>query len=259
MAAKGRLGDYTVEQRVLIHLSEHRLARSRWEGKAEQTQSGIAASIGISRKHLPRTLKSLMAQDLVEMETRHVPGNRQRCRIYYLTPSGVEAAAPMHTSIGEKVITHDGKSTTISELAKFEIPYLEVLAHLNEEGVYDSEMHAIEIEDEGTGTNLYRRVLHRAWGDGIITDDERGMLDDISIHLGLEPDAVETIEKEVNSERVVSQSQQNETFLEVLAIAWLDGYISSDEQAMLNTLAESLGIGSEEADLLQKNWISENS
>lgn len=258
MASKGRLGEYTVEQRVLIHLSEHRLARSRWEGKTEQTQSGIAAAVGIARKHLPRTLKVLMAQELVEMETRHVPGARQRCRIYFLTPAGVAAAAPMHDELGEREIVEAGVTTTVAALAKHDIPYLEILAHLNSDGVFDSEMHATDIEDDEPGADLYRKVLHRAWGDGKITEDERGMLDDISIHLGLEPDIVESIESEVNSERVDSPSQQTETYLSVLAIAWQDGYISTDEQAMLDTLAKSLGISPEDAREVQEKWISQN-
>ena len=99
MSGTGKLSDFTVEQRVLIHLFEHPKKRSQWEGKHEQTQAGVSSSVGIARKHLPRTLKSLMAQDLVEVETRHVEGSKQRCRVYFLTPMGVSAAESMRQGL----------------------------------------------------------------------------------------------------------------------------------------------------------------
>jgi tellurite resistance protein len=98
-------------------------------------------------------------------------------------------------------------------------------------------------------------VLHRAWNDGQITADERGMLDDISLHLGLEPDIVDKIESEVSSERVESTEQQTVTYLEVLEVAWQDGFISDDEQAMLDSLARSLGLDSEYMAKVQLEWI----
>ena len=101
--------------------------------------------------------------------------------------------------------------------------------------------------------------MHRAWNDGQITQDEREMLDDISIHLGLEPEVVERIENEVISERKNSSDIQIKTYLEVLAVAWQDGFISEDEQAMLDTLAQSLGLEANYALNAQNEWISDNS
>ena len=85
------------------------------------------------------------------------------------------------------------------------------------------------------------------------------MLDDISIHLGLEPDIVEEIEKEVISARKTSNEIQKNTFIEVLSIAWQDGYISDDEQAMLDTLANALGLDKNYAKNIQSEWVNENS
>jgi DNA-binding MarR family transcriptional regulator len=259
MAAQGRLGDITVEQRVLIHLFENPKNRSQWEGSKEQTQAGISVAIGIARKHLPRTLKSLMAQELIEVETRHVAGAKQRCRIYFLTIRGKSAAEPMRKNISMREITTEQGPTTIGALAGHTIPYLQVLSHLDSSNHYDPTMHDSVLEDEVPSVELYRKVLHRAWNDGQITEDERGMLDDITLHLGLEPDVVEQVESEVSGERVDSREQQMGTFLEVLEVAWQDGFISDDEQAMLDSLARNLGIDQEYAAKAQSEWIANHS
>ncbi|MBC8437806.1 MAG: TerB family tellurite resistance protein [Euryarchaeota archaeon] len=258
MAARGSLGDYTVEQRVLLHLFEHPMQRSQWEGKKEQTQSGISSVICIARKHLPRTLKSLMKQELVDVETRHIIGAKQRCRVYFLTHRGKEAAEAMRTTLGEKIISTKEGEITISKLAGHDLSYLFVLAHLDKLGNYDPTMYDENKLEESLDVQLYRKVLHRAWGDGKLTADERNMLDDISIHLGLEPDVVESIETEVKSERVDSSDEQIQTFIEVLSVAWQDGFISEDEQSMLNSLAHSLHIPADKAEIVQSEWISKN-
>jgi|TARA_B110000196_G_C21149888_1_gene668947 DNA-binding MarR family transcriptional regulator len=259
MSSPGKLSDFTVEQRVLIHLFEHPKKRSQWEGKQEQTQAGISGAVGIARKHLPRTLKSLMAQDLVEVETRHVAGSKQRCRIYFLTPVGNSAAEQMREGLSSREISTDQGETTLGQFAGRDIPFLHVLSHLTSENYYDASMHDYEVDEDTPSVELYRKVLHRAWNDGQITADERGMLDDISLHLGLEPDIVDKIESGVSSERVESSEHQTDTFLEVLEVAWQDGFISDDEQAMLDSLARSLGLDSEYIAKVQLEWIIRHS
>ena len=259
MATPGKLGEFTVEQRVLIHLFEHPKNRSQWDGKRDQTQAGISCAVGIARKHLPRTLKSLMSQDLVEVETRHVAGSKQRCRVYFLTPVGVGAAEPMRVNLATTEISVDGSTTTFGNLAGHELPYLHVLSHLSSDNFYDPNMHDGEMDEDSPCIDLYRKVLHRAWNDGILTADERGMLDDISLHLCLEPDDVEKVESEVSSQRINSDDQQRHTFIEVLEVAWQDGFISDDEQEMLDTLAKSLGIDAEHAAQVQLEWIIRHS
>tara|TARA_B100001750_G_scaffold193292_1_gene164281 strand:- start:2383 stop:3162 length:780 start_codon:yes stop_codon:yes gene_type:complete len=259
MAIEGRLGNYTVEQRVLIHLFEHPLNRSQWDGKREQTQAGISMAVGVARKHLPRTLKSLISQDLVSIETRHVPGAKQRCRVYYLTNSGRDAAKPMRDNIASiSIKTVDGE-LTIGDVAGHEIPYLQVLSNIDSDWNYNPSMIESTDEEDDSTTELYRKVLHGAWKDGKISQDEGKMLEDIAIQLGLEPDVVETIEKEVMEERSSSKDIQKNTFLEVLSVAWQDGYISEDEQAMLDSLSQSLGLDSNYTMQIQKEWIADNS
>jgi hypothetical protein len=259
MGVQGRLGDFTVEQRVLLHLSDHPLQRSEWEGKHEQTQAGISEAVGVARKHLPRTLKRLLSGNHVEQETRHVPGARQRCRVYGLTASGIEAANPLRASIVDRtVLTEDGDAT-IGAIAGHEIPLLAVLSRIDRKGRYDPDLGEVEMAEEEDGGTLYRKILHRAWNDGKLTSTERSMLDDLSMHLGIEPDRSDEIEKAVMVEREESKDEHIPIFLEVLECAWLDAEISEDEQAMLDSLAAALGLDIKRARSVQKDWITEHS
>ena len=259
MATPGRLGDFTVEQRVLLHLSDHPLQRSEWEGKHEQTQAGISEAVGVARKHLPRTLKRLLSASCVEQETRHVPGARQRCRVYGLTASGIAAAQPLRDSIVDRTVLTEGGETTIGAIAGHEIPLLAVLSRIDSAGRYGPELAELDMTEDCDGEALYRRILHRAWNDGKLTSTERSMLDDLAMHLGLEPDRSDEIEKEVMAERADSNDQHIPIFLEVLECAWQDGEISDDEQSMLDSLAISLGLGLDRARTVQADWISEHS
>jgi len=259
MSGKGRISDFTVEQRVLIHLFEHPLNRSQWDGKREQTQAGISLAVKVARKHLPRSLKSLISQDLVKIDTRHIPGSKQRCRIYSLTESGIGAAESIRSGIKNQIINTEDGEISIGKFAGHELAYLDILSKVDSNWNYNPVDTLESSLKDKPETELYRKVLHRAWNDGIITEDERIMLDDISIHLGLEPDIVEEIEKEVISARKTSNEIQKNTFIEVLSIAWQDGYISDDEQAMLDTLANALGLDKNYAKNIQSEWVNENS
>jgi tellurite resistance protein len=80
-----------------------------------------------------------------------------------------------------------------------------------------------------------------------------------ALPIWLEPDIVDKIESGVSSERVESSEHQTDTFLEVLEVAWQDGFISDDEQAMLDSLARSLGLDSEYIAKVQLEWIIRHS
>ena len=88
----GFLGTLTTEERTLLHLLDNQLPENNWEAPMELTQAGISAAVHVQRKHVPRTLKRLQEQDFLNTTSRHVPGARQRRRVYSLTPDGRERA-----------------------------------------------------------------------------------------------------------------------------------------------------------------------
>ena len=84
----GFLGSLTTEQRTLIHLYDNNLPSNQWEAPVSLTQAGISAAVHVQRKHVPRTLKRLEKAGEIAINNRHVPGAKQRRKVYSLTTTG---------------------------------------------------------------------------------------------------------------------------------------------------------------------------
>ncbi|MAH30162.1 MAG: hypothetical protein CL959_05740, partial [Euryarchaeota archaeon] len=104
----GFLGTLTTEERTLLHLLDNQLPENNWEAPMELTQAGISAAVHVQRKHVPRTLKRLQEQDFLNTTSRHVPGARQRRRVYSLTPEGRERALSILDRIKAVPVQSDG-------------------------------------------------------------------------------------------------------------------------------------------------------
>jgi tellurite resistance protein len=270
MMTQGYLSTLTVEQRVMLHLYDHPLSESAWEGDPRLTQAGISETVGIARKHLPRTLRRLLDRDIVTQDTRHVPGVKQRCRVYNLTRLGKQQARELNATIAEKRIEKDGESVLVRSLLSHEQSMLSVLAHVDESGNWDAELpNRIEAhkEDERKkrataeglidGEHLFSCILRRAWKDGRISEDEAGMLQDVILYLGLEPERVEALEEKVREERdVKKRSGRTDIYESMLEVAWQDGSLSTEEQKMLDALAGSLLLDRDSARILQVSWMA---
>lgn len=248
----GMLTTLTVEQRVLIHLWDIPMGDNPWEGRPELTQAGISAVVGIARKHLPRTLKKLREKGYLVEETRHVPGAKQRCRVYGLSSSGREAAEPLVEQLRTRPVKVNGEESTVGALHHHANTLAEILSRINESGQYiapseDGTIAVPELDasdlplDQRLG--IYENIVRTAWADGIVTTDEQIMLDDMAMYLGLEPEQTESIEKVVTEEKKdAADSDHSLIFKQMLDTAWQDGEIDASEQAMLDTLAKMLGL-----------------
>ena len=73
---------------MLIHLFDNKLPNSQWEAPAALTQAGISAAVHVQRKHVPRTLKRLEKAGEISINSRHVPGAKQRGKSTTLTTTG---------------------------------------------------------------------------------------------------------------------------------------------------------------------------
>jgi DNA-binding MarR family transcriptional regulator len=82
-------GQLSVNNRVLLHLSTFATDVPPEEYPPETAQVGIAAGVGISRTHVPRALKGLIADRLVEELTARVRGHERRMSVYVITPEGL--------------------------------------------------------------------------------------------------------------------------------------------------------------------------
>ncbi|MGA1865982.1 MAG: hypothetical protein ACMUFK_00780 [Thermoplasmatota archaeon] len=93
---------FTSSDRVLLHLLMKGDRIDRTSGIADQDD--IAANCGIGRTHVPRALRSLLSDGLVEESRGHVPGRVRRVKRYSLTTEGMTAAMALRAQANEVVI-----------------------------------------------------------------------------------------------------------------------------------------------------------
>ena len=252
----------TVEQRVLLHLWDTPLGDNPWEGRPELTQAGVSGAVGIARKHLPRTLKKLREKERIHEETRHVAGAKQRCRVYALSPEGRKAASELVDDIHTRVVKADGEQTTVQALHNHATGLLDVLRNIDSTGTYRPPIEGDAPEPTPLDGRdlpldhrlaLYDNIVRTAWSDGIVTKDEQAMLDDMAMYLGLEPYDTEPIEKRVREESIDPDAENSSLYQQMLEVAWQDGEVDANEQAMLDSLAGMLGLDS--ARDVQLDWV----
>ncbi len=102
----------TAAERVLVHL------HGQWNAKEpnrEMTQAGIADGAQVLRSHVPRTLKVLLEEGLVESREARLLGHARRTTVYALTPAGVGRAREILASIESRAVDVDGRTTTLGE------------------------------------------------------------------------------------------------------------------------------------------------
>ena len=132
----GYLGTLTTEERAMLHLLNQQLPSGGWEAPATLTQAGISAAVHVQRKHIPRTLKRMEKNGLLNVAQRHIPGGKQRKRVYTLTESGREQADALAQNILAKGVKRGDSTVQLESLWVRTTPLLELLSHLDEALVY---------------------------------------------------------------------------------------------------------------------------
>lgn len=247
----GYLGTMTTEERMLLHLYDNPLPEGHWEAPQSVTQAGISAAVHVQRKHVPRTLKRLENQSELIIGQRHVPGAKQRRRVYGLTSTGKKRASELRNRILAMEVIFQGEKTSLSKLRKGGQTTLDLLSYIDEGLVfYDSPVISPISNPEGTasldaqaGEDLVRRVLSRAWEDGKITKDEQQLITEVVDFLGMHPDRVRRLSDEAR--RSQNAPPPEEVYRDMLRQALVDGQIIDDEIALLTTMREAFGIGLE--------------
>jgi DNA-binding MarR family transcriptional regulator len=105
-----------VIDRVLLHLSRFATDSPPDEYPPESAQAGIAFAVGISRTHVPRAVKGLMKDGLIEELTARVKGHERRMNVYVVTQEGLRKADEFWRSALMMLFTvmRDGNLTKMS-------------------------------------------------------------------------------------------------------------------------------------------------
>jgi len=85
-------GQLSVNDRVLLHISRFATDIEPEEYPPDCTQAGIAVAVGISRTHVPRSVKGLMKEGFVTELTARVRGHERRMSVYTVSTEGLRAA-----------------------------------------------------------------------------------------------------------------------------------------------------------------------
>lgn len=265
---RGFLGTLTVEERVMLHLHEHPLKASEYEADPALTQSGISETVHVARKHLPRTLQKLLAREAIEEHMRHVPGARQRRRVYALTAEGRQEAGSLHRSLLPlQLHGPNGDVPLSSVLAEHEL-LLDLLDHIDDMMHYDptTRQNASEADEASApasattggadGADSYRALARTAWQDGVITEDERAMLKTATLAFDLDPEVAQRIEEEVRAERASADTvDKTRIFLEMLETVIGEERGGLDlSDARLSALQRTLRLDDATAQRLLDQW-----
>ncbi|UCE92045.1 MAG: hypothetical protein JSV90_02580 [Methanobacteriota archaeon] len=85
-------GQLSVNDRVLLHLSRFATDTPVEEFPSETTQVGIAEGVGISRTHVPRAVRTLIKEGLVEEFRGRVADRNRRMSVYAVSMEGFRRA-----------------------------------------------------------------------------------------------------------------------------------------------------------------------
>ena len=244
----GYLGTLTTEERTLLHLINHQLPSGGWEAPALLTQAGISAAVHVQRKHIPRTLKRMEKNGQLSVAQRHIPGGKQRKRVYTLTEIGQLAAETLRERVLSEQVIRDGATITLSSLWSTQTPLLELLSHVDggmnhhEQALVSpvSNPEGMASIDAQYGEQLVRRMFARAWEDGKITRDEQSLLNEVVEFLGMHPERVRRLSNEARQSLKIPPPE--EVYFDMIMQALDDGEIIQDEVDLLETFRIHFGI-----------------
>jgi len=217
------------------------LPKGKWEAPEAITQAGISAAVHVQRKHVPRTLKRLEKNQDIGITQRHIPGAKQKRRVYSLTLQGKEKAQKLLASIVKLEITHLDKTLIIADVSKKNQPILITLSHLDEGMLYHetpvvssvSNPEGVASLDAQAGEELVRRMFATAWKDGKITKDEQQLLSDVVDFLCMHPERARRLSEEARGSP--DNPPPEEVYLDMLRQALIDGELADDEMALIKT------------------------
>jgi DNA-binding MarR family transcriptional regulator len=260
----GKKISLTVDERVVLQLYEYIPFEEDFEAPDAITQAGIAKGVGIERKHVPRAVKKLISENLVETRVSHVKGGRQRKKVYYLTFEGKALARRIWESLAKKSVIIrevDGreKETTFSELCftyQVRKTPVELLLDLKEGNVYcpydvqemEKKPEKKKGKEEVQGAkDIYLKALKKAWEDSILTKEESALLKELRDSLGITEEEHRQLQESIIGNTIDLDSSLNkmEIYKKILEVALRDGKITGDEQDILDELERSLGLDSD--------------
>jgi len=122
----------TAAERVLAHLSAHWNAP---EPRPAMTQEGIGEAVGLRRSHVPRVVRGLVEDAMLEERDGRIRGRGRKVRIYTLTPAGLARAREIVRGIEAEEVPVGEDKMTVGEYCRLHgLSPLEVVQSLFSRG-----------------------------------------------------------------------------------------------------------------------------
>jgi tetratricopeptide (TPR) repeat protein len=144
-----------VEDRILLHLQKYIRFADDYEVPKAMSQRGIGEAVWIAWSNVPRAMKRLREQDLVDERTTRVKGEFRKKKVYFLTPKGFMRATEIQEELGQRRVTvmrggevREMDFRDVPEYVSHRVPYLELLRGIDEDGVLDIERAQTRWEEQ---------------------------------------------------------------------------------------------------------------
>ena len=219
--------ELTARERVLLHLHNRILDQDSWDAPFELSQTGVANAVGVHRRHLPRTMRKLQENSLVNIHLKHVPNFARRVQVYALTVKGNDTADKLLKLLLEwEVESIDGKV----KLSQLHSTSVDVLRYL----------HPTTISKETPSVGRLTELVKVAYEDGILTSSEERLIDTAAQELHVDRQTLDRIKQRISNDD--SNGDNARLIRGALMTALADGHIDYNEEKILMRLVKESGI-----------------
>jgi len=223
-------------ERILLHLLENDMGDEIWDLTGKVTQKGICLATGISRKHVSRPLEKLESEQLIEKDQGRPDGYRQRVFIYRMTNKGRTNAKKLHRNILDRPSPFY-KNKTIGSSIESDESLVEWLSNVRTDGTREENILDRAQDD---GEKFLRKLIKTAMRDGVLSNDERVLIDELVEQLSLSNRSLKAIIDEERRELEKISSGAESVYVEMLDKVWADIGVGESTTALLDALAQSL-------------------
>ena len=222
--------------RILLHLLENDMGDEVWDLSGKVAQKGICFVTGISRKHVSRPLDKLESDGLIEKDSGRPDGYRQRVLIYRMTQKGRKVAKKLYRNVLDRPSPFYENKTIGSSIDENQ-SLVGWLGKIRTDGTREE---SIEDRAKDDGEQFLRKLIKTAMRDGVLSDDERTLIDELVEQLSLSNDSLKRIIDEERQELEKISSGAESVYVEMLDKVWADIGVGESTTALLDALGESL-------------------
>ena len=230
------LDTFEQSERILLHLLENDMGDEIWDLSGNVTQKGICLVTGISRKHVSRPLEKLESDGLIEKDSGRPDGYRQRVLIYRMTKKCRNSAKKLFRNIMDRP-SPIYKNKTIRSSFDEGDSLVKWLGKIRTDGSSDENFQDQAKDD---GEQFLRKLIKTAMRDGVLSDDERALIDELVEQLSLSNESLKKIIEEERQALEKISAGAESVYVEMLDKVWADIGVGESTTALLDALADSL-------------------